>query len=51
MWIAQPPRRINAASTKSWLRMGPPKGLRPRRCGKPACSAKAWVRMMALWPQ
>ncbi len=51
MWIAQPPRRISAASTKSWLRMWPPNGLRPASTGSPACSAKARVRITALCPQ
>ena len=50
MWMAQPPRRNSAASTKSWLRMWPPNGLRPPSSGSPACSAKAAVRIIALWP-
>ena len=33
--IAQPPRRISAASTKSWLRICPPNGLRPGSSGRP----------------
>ena len=47
----QPPRRSSAASTKSWLRMGPPKGGLPDSTGSPAQAMKASVRMMALWPQ
>ena len=38
---AQPARRISAASTKSWLRMWPPNGLRPGSIGRPALAAKA----------
>ena len=34
MWIAQPARRISAASMKSWLRIWPPNGLRPRQFGQ-----------------
>ena len=48
---AHPARRSKAASTKSWLMMWPPNGLRPRSTGSPAASAKARVRITALWPQ
>ena len=51
MRTAQPPRRTKAASTKSWLRISPPKGGLPGSSGRPPHSAKAWVRMIALWPQ
>ncbi len=34
MWIAQPPRRISAASTKSWLRTWPPTGRGPLSTGQ-----------------
>ena len=40
-----------SASTSLEDRMSPPKGLRPGKCGRPACAAKARVRIMALWPQ
>ena len=49
--IFQPARRRSAASTKSWLRITPPKGRRPGRSGSPAHSAKARVRISALCPQ
>ena len=42
---------FSAASTKSWLSTWPPKGARPRSSGRPALSAKAFVRIAALWPQ
>ena len=51
MRTAQPPRRMKAASTKSWLRISPPNGGLPGSSGRPAKPAKASVRMMALWPQ
>ena len=48
----QPARRISAASTKSCDRIGPPNGLLARKLRQARSdSAKARVRMMALWPQ
>ena len=50
MCTAQPPRRISAASTKSWLMMWPPNGLRPCSSGSPAClgeGARADQRVVA----
>ena len=47
----QPPRRNNAASTKSWLMISPPSGARPGSSGRPHSSAKGATRMIALWPQ
>ena len=41
MCTAQPPRRSNAASTKSWLSTAPSNGFPPPRCGSPACRANA----------
>src|SRR3546814_5151682 len=51
MCSAQPPRRISAASTKSWLSTVPAKGFTPRSSGSPAHCANARVRIIALWPQ
>ena len=47
----QPAFLISAASTKSCDRMSPPSGRRPGRRGRPLASAKARVRIIALWPQ
>ena len=51
MQTFQPARRISAASTKSCESTCPPKGLRPASSGSPQFAAKAFTRMIALWPQ
>ena len=51
MHTRQPARLRSAASTKSWLRICPPKGGLPGSTGSPALSMKARTRMMALCPQ
>jgi len=48
---AKPARRIRQASTWSWLRISPPSGGLPGKCGIRQCGLKASVRMIALWPQ
>jgi len=51
MCTAQPRRRSSPASTISWLMIAPPNGAAPGSAASPQLSAKARVRIMALWPQ
>ena len=44
-------RNMSAASTKSWLKIWPPNGLRPGNCGKSQNCMNGSVRMIALCPQ